>query len=87
MATETREELKERIIEMLKENLEGASEMATIDPDTDLSTLGINSMTFIKLVIATEMEFGVSWSDEDLDFRNFRTVNHIMNYITESKVE
>ncbi|WP_068774893.1 acyl carrier protein [Paenibacillus sp. FJAT-26967] len=84
MTIETKDELKERIINLLKENLGNAEELDQLGPDDDLSVLGVNSMTFIKLVIATEMEFGVTWKDEDLDFRNFMTVNNIMNYISSS---
>ncbi|MVP01215.1 acyl carrier protein [Paenibacillus lutrae] len=87
MTIETKDELKERIINLLKENLGNAEELDQLGPDDDLSVLGVNSMTFIKLVIATEMEFGVTWKDEDLDFRNFMTVNTIMNYISSSSNE
>ncbi|WP_195576567.1 acyl carrier protein [Paenibacillus sp. 1001270B_150601_E10] len=82
MTIETKDELRQRVIDLLKDNVDDPSLLDQCDPDEDLSSLGINSLTFIKLVIATEMEFGVSWSDEDLDFRNFSTINQIMNYIS-----
>ncbi|MCR8844346.1 acyl carrier protein [Paenibacillus sp. SC116] len=82
MTIETMDELKAKVIEILKDNVDDPQMLENIDPDDDLSSLGINSMTFIKLVIATEMEFGVAWNDEDLDFRNFSTINQIMNYIS-----
>ena len=82
MTIETKDELKQRVIDLLKDNVDEPSLLEQCGPDDDLSSIGINSLTFIKLVIATEMEFGVSWSDEDLDFRNFSTINQIMNYIS-----
>ncbi|MBD8498495.1 acyl carrier protein [Paenibacillus arenosi] len=82
MTIETMDELRAKVIEILKDNVDDPQMLENIDPDDDLSSLGINSMTFIKLVIATEMEFGVAWNDEDLDFRNFSTINQIMNYIS-----
>ncbi|TVX91626.1 acyl carrier protein [Paenibacillus agilis] len=82
MTIETMDELRAKVIEILKDNVDDPQMLESIDPDDDLSSLGINSMTFIKLVIATEMEFGVAWNDEDLDFRNFSTINQIMNYIS-----
>lgn len=82
MTIETKDELRQRVIDLLKDNVDDPSLLDQCSPDDDLSSLGINSLTFIKLVIATEMEFGVSWSDEDLDFRNFSTINQIMNYIS-----
>ncbi|NDI34214.1 acyl carrier protein [Chengkuizengella sediminis] len=79
-------DIKEKVLNMLKENLE-ENEGVAIDQlglDDDLSILGVNSMTFIKLVIAAEMEFGMTWDDEELDFRNFSTINNIINYISNS---
>ncbi|NBI27601.1 acyl carrier protein [Chengkuizengella marina] len=79
-------DIKEKVLNMLKENLE-VSEEVDIDQlgfDDDLSVLGVNSMTFIKLVIAAEMEFGMTWDDEELDFSNFSTINNIINYISSS---
>ncbi|GKU76568.1 acyl carrier protein [Paenibacillus sp. L3-i20] len=81
MIIETKDELTMKVIELLKDNVDDPSELDQCGLDDDLSALGINSMTFIKLVIATEMEFGVSWSDEDLDFRNFNSINQIVSYI------
>lgn len=82
MAIEIKDELRDRVMDLLRENVDDPSMLEQCGPDDDLSSLGINSLTFIKLVIATEMEFGVSWDDEDLDFRNFSTINQIMNYIS-----
>jgi len=87
MSIDTQEDLKEKVINLLKENVDDPDELDRLGPDDDLSVLGINSMTFIKLVIATEMEFGVAWKDEDLDFRNFRSINAIMEYIASSSDE
>jgi len=81
------EDIKERVIIMLRENLDDVGGLDTIHPDADLSTLGVNSMTFIKLVVAMEMEFGVSWDDEDLELSNFLTVNNIIEYIQASTAE
>ncbi|MBH5320335.1 acyl carrier protein [Paenibacillus sp. GSMTC-2017] len=81
MTIETKDELRMRVIELLKDNVDDPNMLDQYGPDEDLSALGINSLTFIKLVIATEMEFGVSWNDEDLDFRNFSTINQILSYI------
>lgn len=81
MAIETKDELRQKVMDLLRDNVDEPALLDKCGPDDDLSALGINSLTFIKLVIATEMEFGVSWNDEDLDFRNFSTINQIMNYI------
>jgi len=77
-------DMQERVINMLRENVGECSELDNIKPDDELSVLGINSVTFIKLVIAAEMEFGITWKDEDLNYQNFSTVNKIMEYISSS---
>jgi acyl carrier protein len=78
------DDLQARVINMVRENLEDGNELDNLKPDDDLSVLGINSVTFIKLVIAAEMEFGITWNEEDLDYRNFSTINNIVDYIIKS---
>ncbi|MBW5446415.1 acyl carrier protein [Cohnella sp. CFH 77786] len=73
---------------MLKEVLaEEGERLEELGPDDDLSGFGVNSMTFIRLVLALEMEFGVSWDDDDLQFQNFTTVNSIVRYVERSLAE
>lgn len=81
------EELREKVVALLRDNVDDPAALDNLGPDDDLSSLGINSLTFIKLVIATEMEFGVAWKDDDLDFRNFSSINSIMQYIVTSNEE
>jgi acyl carrier protein len=81
------DDIRARVINMLKENLDDTGGLDNLDPDFDLSGFGINSVTFIKLVIAAEMEFGISWNNEDLDYKNFSTVNNIVGYITRSEAD
>lgn len=80
-------ELKERVLMILRDNVDDPEALDTMGMDDDLSVLGINSMTFIKLVLSMEMEFGVSWDDEELDFRHFSTIHNIMQYLSQSMVE
>ncbi|MWC28628.1 acyl carrier protein [Paenibacillus sp. MMS18-CY102] len=69
-------------MDLLKDVLaEDGGEIGDIGPDEDLSAFGINSMTFIRLVLALEMEFGVSWGDDDLQYENFLTLNNIIRYV------
>lgn len=77
-------DMQERVINMLRENVGECSELDNIKPDDELSALGINSVTFIKLVISAEMEFGIAWKDEDLNYQNFSTINKIIEYISSS---
>lgn len=78
------EEIQGRLIKVMKETLGDFVEgISTIKPDDDLSSFGVNSVNFIKLVVAVEEEFGFEFDDEQLDFNNFKTINGIVEYIKE----
>ena len=46
-----------------------------------LQDLGINSVSFIKLILALEKEFGIESNDEDLSYEGFQTLQGIIDYI------
>lgn len=48
---------------------------------TSLDELNINSISFIKLVIAIEEEFNITFEDEYLNNASFRNINEIVNYV------
>lgn len=81
------DDIRARVINMLKENLEDTDGLENLQPDDNLAGFGINSVTFIKLVIAAEMEFGISWNDDDLNYEHFSTVNNIVEYIKRSEAD
>ncbi|PJN52292.1 hypothetical protein PAEAM_46970 [Paenibacillus sp. GM1FR] len=45
--------------------------------DEDLRVLGLNSISFIKLIIALENEFNIEMDDEYLELENFTTLQHL----------
>ena len=45
--------------------------------DQDLRVLGLNSISFIKLIIAIENEFNIEMEDEYLELENFTTLQHL----------
>lgn len=46
-----------------------------------LSAMGINSLKFIKIVIAIEEEFDIEFDDEYMSNEAFITLGDLMNYI------
>lgn len=48
---------------------------------TELADIGINSMKFIKIVIAIEEEFGIEFDDEYLNNELFKTVESLTNFV------
>jgi len=51
----------------------------------DLKNIGINSITFIKIIVTIETEFGIEFGDEDLDYNEFPNIQSLVNYV-EAKI-
>ncbi len=65
---------------------------STLDPNNENMTLetsfveaGVDSITFVNLVVALESEFNFEWDDEMLLFTAFPTLRNMIDYV-ESKV-
>ncbi|MDC0662365.1 phosphopantetheine-binding protein [Marinobacter sp. SS21] len=66
--------IKEKIQQCLVEHLRMVSAAEDIDPNAELTTLGLTSMAATNLLIDLEDEFGVEFSDDLLTPEVFRTV-------------
>ncbi|WP_217563131.1 acyl carrier protein [Paenibacillus sp. GbtcB18] len=49
-----------------------------IADDTDIFSLGINSLLAMELVMFLEKNFQISIGSEDMEIENFRTINNIL---------
>lgn len=80
------EEIKSRLINILKENniIDDSSESSFIE--NGLNVLGINSMTFIKVIVVVEEEFDIEFDDLELDFQLFGSLDDLVKLI-QKKVE
>lgn len=76
--------IEERLLEVFKKTIE--PENGSASAKSDLAALGINSITYVKLVVAIEEEFGFEFDDEDLEVGKFESLNSIISYI-ENKVQ
>jgi acyl carrier protein len=74
-------EIELRLRELLREGVEVNKPVEEIGFDEDLTSLGLNSISFIKLVVAVEEEFGVQFSDDDLDYNILANISSIASYI------
>ena len=77
-------ELQQRAFATIKTNLD-EKVFSDITVDTDLSGVGIDSITFIKIVVSLEAEFDFEFDDEMLLFTAFPTLRVMIDYV-ESKV-
>lgn len=75
--------IEERFLKVLRKTMEAREQ--DIKADTDLSKLGFNSISYIKLVVAVEEEFNIEFNDEYLDIGKFDGIKSVISYI-ESKI-
>ena len=78
-------ETEAKVKEILKCTLGGDIDVNDITLDTNLNSIGVNSIGFIKTVVAIESEFGFEFEDEDLDVNKMETLKDIVMYV-ESKL-
>ena len=55
----------------------------TIKNDDELLSI-IDSLTFIKLIVAIDEEFNLSIEDEDVDFDKLNSVNLLVKYVEDN---
>ncbi len=81
-------EIQDQVIKLLQSVCAAEHIMipAEINHATKLSDLGLNSLLFVKFVVRLEVEFDIDFDDENMDFKNFTTLNDIVNYV-EQQVE
>lgn len=78
-------EISRRIIKIISENTELDNVLQDLSASDDLTQLGIASITFIKIVVCIEEEFGIEFDDADLDYNQFVSLKHLCNYV-ENKI-
>jgi acyl carrier protein len=74
--------MKERILKKMQDVLNDKS--IVLNYDSVLSDL-LDSITFMKMVVALEGEFDIEFDEKILLIENFPTVDSMINYV-ESKI-
>ena len=77
--------MKEKIIGIIQEELKEISPGIEIGMEDKLDELGLNSITFVKLMVKFEEEFDIEFDDEDLNIGKFSIIDDICKYITDKK--
>ncbi|MDR3046757.1 MAG: phosphopantetheine-binding protein [Bacteroidales bacterium] len=75
------ESIKKKIIEIINENINNSNIMLE-QTNEDLSQLGMDSITFIHIVVALEEAFNIEMPDELLLVTEMNTVEKITNIIS-----
>lgn len=67
--------MREKLITILAEVLKlSDNDVANIADDTDLTTIGLDSLNAIEVVVNIEMEFDIMVDDDDLSLNNLASI-------------
>ncbi|OPX45904.1 phosphopantetheine attachment site [Ruminiclostridium hungatei] len=75
--------LRQKLGNLVFGNLQGAKVPEELDDDLKLTDMGINSISFIKLIVGIEKAFAVKIGNEDLDFYKYPTFGALVSYVEE----
>ncbi len=68
---------------VLSENVGIKTQALEIALDEPIERIGIDSVAFVRLIVAVEAKFGVEFEDQYLDFRNLTSLSKILICIDE----
>lgn len=71
--------IEEKALEIIRENIS----LETISLEMSLEELDVDSITFIKIIVAIESEFDFEFDDEKLLFSAFPTIQTMIDYVKE----
>lgn len=73
--------IRDKILEIINSNIEQAN-IAIEQDDEDLSLLGMDSITFIKIIVAMEETFEIEVPDEKLLITEMGTLNKMIDVVS-----
>jgi acyl carrier protein len=76
-------EIKEIVIAILSAHCDKENVSQYLHENDDITKLGMNSITFISMVVDLESEFCFEFEDEALDYNKFRSLNILCSYVEE----
>lgn len=76
-------EVKDKILDIINENIDN-TDIIPDQMDEDLSVLGMDSITFIRIVVKLEEVFDIEVPDEYLLITEMNTVTKMVKVITDT---
>lgn len=73
--------IKEKIINIITSVCEKESVREYLEKNDDLTQLYINSIVFIKIVVELENAFEIEFEDAELDFKRFKSLTTLSDYV------
>ncbi|MEK4444284.1 MULTISPECIES: acyl carrier protein [unclassified Niallia] len=80
------EDIETRIKEVIIEYIDEINDISEISNEADLFTLGINSVTGLRIFVAIENEFGFEFDDNSLNPETFSNVNQLSTYVKQKVI-
>lgn len=74
-----KEVVKKKIIEVINESLE--RDVTEFMEDNELQEIGLNSVSFIKIVVKLEQIFDVEFEDDALEYTKFKYLVDLCDYV------
>ena len=71
--------MEEKVLNIIKQNCHDM----VFDVNSNFTVMGVDSITFIKIIVALEQEFGFEFDDEMLLFSAFPTIETMIKYVIE----
>jgi acyl carrier protein len=69
--------IKERVTEIVQQNLNKRGLHRPVQPDDDLSEAGMSSLDLVNLMLRVEAEYDLQIPESDMTGENFRSVSRI----------
>lgn len=69
----------EKVLNIIRRNCPAI----VVDVNSSFAEIGVDSLSFIKIIVDLEQEFGFEFEDEMLSFLAFPTVKAMINYVTD----
>lgn len=72
---------EEEVRQIIKNNINKEIDIDSIFIDTNLETVGMDSIGFVKLIVDIESEFDIEFPDDKLLFAQAGTIRELCNII------
>ena len=76
-------DVENRVLKIYKDYISSDEIKENLNSNSVLNDIGINSIDFIKIIVALETEFDFEFDDDDLQPEKYVIVKDIVDYIIE----
>ena len=73
--------VRERVILLLSNVLESQEIGLYLQDNCDITQIGLDSIKFIKLIVSIEESFDIEFSEDDLDFSKYKSIELLCKHI------